>query len=152
MEAMILKSMVHYQEDFFEFLEIVTQNCFSKKGLDILEKMIPLKEKEALSIQTLLSSLDENFKQSDYFLNFLSTEPNPNYLNFTQNFIFESKIKKQRLLAEKRSQAEEMRRKKGRQNPSKEGEQEAGQNPPKATEQGEGQKQPKEGEQGKGQQ
>lgn len=101
MEAMILKSMLHYQDDFFEFLEIVTQNCFSKKGLDILEKMISLKEKEALSIQTLLSSLDENFKQSDYFLNFLSTEPNPNYLKFTQNFIFESKIKKQRLLADK---------------------------------------------------
>ena len=64
----------------------------------------------------------------------------------------EKETQKQSLLAEKRSQAEEMRRKKGRQNPSKEGEQEAGQNPPKATEQGEGQKQPKEGEQGKGQQ
>ena len=64
----------------------------------------------------------------------------------------EKETQKQRLLAEKRSQAEEMRRKKGRQNPSKEGEQGEGQQSPKTAEQGEGQKQPKEEEQGRGQQ
>lgn len=87
MEAMILKSMLYYQEDFFNFLEVVSQSCFSKKGLSILQKMIDLKEKQSLSVETLIASLDENFKESDYFLQFLSTEPNPNYLNFSQNFL-----------------------------------------------------------------
>lgn len=93
--------MLYYQEDFFNFLEVVSQSCFSKKGLSILQKMIDLKEKQSLSVETLIASLDENFKESDYFLQFLSTEPNPNYLNFSQNFIFESKIKKQSMLADK---------------------------------------------------
>ncbi|PZT47716.1 hypothetical protein B6S12_07595 [Helicobacter valdiviensis] len=101
MEGMILKSLVDYQEDFFEFLRIVSQNCFSQKGQFVLKKMIELKEKEALSIQTLCSSLDNHFQESEYFLNFLSTEGNPNYLNFAQNFIFSSKLREQKALGER---------------------------------------------------
>lgn len=98
-EREVLFSMLHYPKDIEEFLSKVKMTTFSKSGLEILNLIIALKEKNTLNLNALMANLSENFKKSDYFGAFVLCEANPNYLSFIDIFNKKYVIRMQKKIA-----------------------------------------------------
>lgn len=96
LEQEILLSMVHYQEDIDEFLAKIPRQVFSQKGSAILEKILALHTKSALSKQSLLANLSSEQQSDEYVLELFSKSPNSSFVNLAQELITTYKLKTQR--------------------------------------------------------
>lgn len=96
LEQEILLSMVEYQEDIDEFLAKTPRQVFSQKGGAILEKILALHAKSALSKQSLLANLSSEQQGDEYVLELFSKSPNSSFINLSQELITAYKLKTQR--------------------------------------------------------
>lgn len=96
LEQEILLSMVEYQEDIDEFLAKTPRQVFSQKGGAILEKILNLHARQALSKQSLLANLSSDQQGDEYVLELFSKSPNSSFINLSQELITTYKLKTQR--------------------------------------------------------
>ena len=96
LEQEILLSMVHYKEDIDEFLGITPRQVFSKKGGIILDKILALQSKKALSTHSLLNALTTEQQGDEYVLELFSKTPNSSFVNLAQELITAYKLKMQK--------------------------------------------------------
>lgn len=96
LEQEILLSMVEYQEDIDEFLAKTPRQVFSQKGGAILEKILNLHAKSALSKQSLLANLSSEQQGDEYVLELFSKSPNSSFINLSQELIIAYKLKMQK--------------------------------------------------------
>lgn len=96
LEQEILLSMVHYKEDIDEFLGITPRQVFSKKGGIILDKILALQSKKALSTHSLLNALTQEQQGDEYVLELFSKTPNSSFVNLAQELITAYKLKMQK--------------------------------------------------------
>lgn len=96
LEQEILLSMVHYKEDIDEFLGITPRQVFSKKGSIILDKILALQSKKALSTHSLMNALTQEQQGDEYVLELFSKTPNSSFVNLAQELITAYKLKKQK--------------------------------------------------------
>lgn len=97
LEQEILLSMVHYKEDIDEFLGITPRQVFSKKGSAILEKILTLQSKKALSTHSLMNALTQEQQGDEYVLELFSKTPNSSFVNLAQELITAYKLKMQKV-------------------------------------------------------
>lgn len=98
-ERSILRSMVEYPNDINIFLSVAKKDFFSKKAREILDNILVLHAKNALSIDALNEITPLSLKEDDYYINFLIAQINPNYKNQTGIFIKNYKLKIQQQIA-----------------------------------------------------
>lgn len=96
LEQEILLSMVHYKEDIDEFLGKTPRQVFSKKGSIILDKILALQSKKALSTHSLLNALTTEQQGDEYVLELFSKTPNSSFVNLSQELITAYKLKMQK--------------------------------------------------------
>lgn len=96
LEQEILLSMVHYKEDIDEFLAITPRQVFSQKGSVILEKILHLQGKKALSTHSLMNALTTEQQSDEYVLELFSKSPNSSFVNLSQELITTYKLKMQK--------------------------------------------------------
>lgn len=96
LEQEILLSMVHYKEDIDEFLAITPRQVFSQKGSVILEKILTLQGKKALSTHSLMNALTTEQQSDEYVLELFSKTPNSSFVNLSQELITAYKLKMQK--------------------------------------------------------
>lgn len=96
LEQEILLSMVHYKEDIDEFLAITPRQVFSQKGNVILEKILTLQGKKALSTHSLMNALTTEQQSDEYVLELFSKSPNSSFVNLSQELITAYKLKMQK--------------------------------------------------------
>lgn len=96
LEQEILLSMVHYKEDIDEFLAITPRQVFSQKGSVILEKILHLQGKKALSTHSLMNALTSEQQSDEYVLELFSKSPNSSFVNLSQELITAYKLKMQK--------------------------------------------------------
>lgn len=96
LEQEILLSMVHYKEDIDEFLGITPRQVFSKKGGIILDKILALQSKKALSTHSLMNALTQEQQGDEYVLELFSKTPNSSFVNLAQELITAYKLKMQK--------------------------------------------------------
>lgn len=96
LEQEILLSMVHYKEDIDEFLAKTPRQVFSKKGSIILDKILALQSKKALSTHSLLNALTTEQQGDEYVLELFSKTPNSSFVNLSQELITAYKLKMQK--------------------------------------------------------
>ena len=96
LEQEILLSMVHYKEDIDEFLGITPRQVFSKKGSIILDKILGLQSKKALSTHSLMNALTTEQQGDEYVLELFSKTPNSSFVNLAQELITAYKLKMQK--------------------------------------------------------
>lgn len=96
LEQEILLSMVHYKEDIDEFLGKTPREVFSKKGSIILDKILALQSKKALSTHSLLNALTTEQQGDEYVLELFSKTPNSSFVNLSQELITAYKLKMQK--------------------------------------------------------
>lgn len=97
LEQEILLSMVHYKEDIDEFLAKTPRQVFSKKGSAILEKILNLQSKKALSTHSLMNALTTEQQGDEYVLELFSKSPNSSFVNLAQELINAYKLKMQKV-------------------------------------------------------
>lgn len=96
LEQEILLSMVYYKEDIDEFLAITPRQVFSQKGSVILEKILHLQGKKALSTHSLMNALTSEQQSDEYVLELFSKSPNSSFVNLSQELITAYKLKMQK--------------------------------------------------------
>lgn len=96
LEQEILLSMMHYKEDIDEFLAITPRQVFSQKGSVILEKILTLQGKKALSTHSLMNALTTEQQSDEYVLELFSKAPNSSFVNLSQELITAYKLKMQK--------------------------------------------------------
>lgn len=96
LEQEILLSMVHYKEDIDEFLAITPRQVFSQKGSVILDKILTLQGKKALSTHSLMNALTTEQQSDEYVLELFSKSPNSSFVNLSQELITAYKLKMQK--------------------------------------------------------
>lgn len=96
LEQEILLSMMHYKEDIDEFLAITPRQVFSQKGSVILEKILHLQGKKALSTHSLMNALTTEQQSDEYVLELFSKSPNSSFVNLSQELITAYKLKMQK--------------------------------------------------------
>lgn len=96
LEQEILLSMMHYKEDIDEFLAITPRQVFSQKGSVILEKILHLQGKKALSTHSLMNALTLEQQSDEYVLELFSKSPNSSFVNLSQELIVAYKLKMQK--------------------------------------------------------
>lgn len=96
LEQEILLSMVHYKEDIDEFLAKTPRQVFSKKGGIILDKILALQSKKALSTHSLMNALTQEQQGDEYVLELFSKTPNSSFVNLAQELITAYKLKMQK--------------------------------------------------------
>lgn len=96
LEQEILLSMVHYKEDIDEFLGKTPRQVFSKKGSIILDKILALQSKKALSAHSILNALTTEQQGDEYVLELFSKTPNSSFVNLSQELIIAYKLKMQK--------------------------------------------------------
>lgn len=96
LEQEILLSMMHYKEDIDEFLGKTPRQVFSKKGSIILDKILALQSKKALSTHSLLNALTTEQQGDEYVLELFSKTPNSSFVNLSQELIIAYKLKMQK--------------------------------------------------------
>lgn len=101
MEKMILKSFVSYPNLIDEFLSKFNPSLFSAPAQKILSEILELKKQKSLVLEALLSRFPQDFLESDFFIEFLSSQSNPDILNFIPQMLRIVKLKKQEDLANK---------------------------------------------------
>lgn len=97
LEQEILLSMVHYKEDIDEFLAKTPRQVFSKKGSIILDKILALQSKKALSTHSLMNALTTEQQGDEYVLELFSKTPNSSFVNLAQELITTYKLKMQKV-------------------------------------------------------
>ena len=96
LEQEILLSMVHYKDDIDEFLAITPRQVFSQKGSVILEKILTLQGKKALSTHSLMNALTTEQQSDEYVLELFSKAPNSSFVNLSQELMTAYKLKMQK--------------------------------------------------------
>lgn len=96
LEQEILLSMVHYKEDIDEFLAKTPRQVFSKKGGIILDKILALQSKKALSTHSLMNALTQEQQGDEYVLELFCKTPNSSFVNLAQELITAYKLKMQK--------------------------------------------------------
>lgn len=96
LEQEILLSMMHYKEDIDEFLAITPRQVFSQKGSVILDKILTLQGKKALSTHSLMNALTTEQQSDEYVLELFSKSPNSSFVNLSQELIKAYKLKMQK--------------------------------------------------------
>ena len=107
LEAVILHSFVEYPQHIDEFLSRTTRQVFSKKGNEILDKILFLAsdEAEAISLEALKSSLPTAWLDDEFVLSVFASTPRVNYLDYTQLLIQQYQLAMQKILAQQLAQA-----------------------------------------------
>lgn len=101
MEFNILRSMVEYPQDIEEFMRNLPLEIFSKEARVCLGVMEDLAQKGILDITTLESSLSDEFKNSEWYIDFLNADIKPDFLHYKDIFIQNYRLKLQNTLAQK---------------------------------------------------
>lgn len=96
LEQEILLSMIEYSEDIDEFLSKTPRAVFTPKGSEILQKILALHARKALSKQSLIASLSLEMQGDNYVLDLFSLNPNSNYINLSQELIKAYQLETQR--------------------------------------------------------
>lgn len=104
MELDILRSATEFPKDFQEFLHGLPMNIFSKQAQIIAQEITKLGE-TSININSLESTLSSEFKDSEFYINFLNANIDPNYLNLKPIFIKEYQLKVQSTIAQKMLQS-----------------------------------------------
>ena len=104
MELDILRSATEFPKDFQEFLNGLPMNIFSKQAQIIAQEITKLGE-TSININSLESTLSSEFKDSEFYINFLNANIDPNYLNLKPIFIKEYQLKVQSTIAQKMLQS-----------------------------------------------
>lgn len=100
-ECAILRSMVEYPQDIDEFLAKLPLEIFSKEAHRLLERINELASKGILDLTSLDSSLSEEFKNSEWYVEFLGAEINPNYLHYKEIFVQSYRLRLQNAIGQK---------------------------------------------------
>lgn len=101
LENNILRSMVESPIEIEEFLKNLSPEMFSKEGFKLLEKIQELNNQGILNITSLETALSDEFKNSEWYIDFLNSEINPNYLQYKELFVFNYRLELQSSLANK---------------------------------------------------
>lgn len=101
LERAILRSMVEYPQDIDEFLAKLPLEIFSKEAHRLLERINELASKGILDLTSLDSSLSEEFKNSEWYVEFLGAEINPNYLHYKEIFVQSYRLRLQNAIGQK---------------------------------------------------
>lgn len=92
LEKEIMASFLAYPQQIDEFLAQIPKECFTQKGQRTLEILIELLESQSVSKNAFVGRLSKKEQEQDYFLDVLSSIPNPNVVRLTQSF-YESFLK-----------------------------------------------------------
>lgn len=95
LEQTILHSMIRFPKDINAFVSKVPSVCFSDYGKPILDCIVVLNDENALTATSFSARITQTILQSDYCINMLTAEPNPNYLNLVDLFIRVYKLQAQ---------------------------------------------------------
>lgn len=76
LECVILRSLLEYPDKIGDFIDFVPIKCFSQSGGVILEAILKLNDSGYLRVETLAAELPDEFKSSQFFVNFLAALPN----------------------------------------------------------------------------
>ena len=107
LECVILRSLLEYPDKINDFLDKTPLKCFSEFGVELLNLMLNLKQKELLNIETLNVEVRDGLKNSPFYVNFLGALPNVLVLNLSQNLIKAYKIEQQKELVKTLEKASE---------------------------------------------
>lgn len=99
LEKSILRSMVEYPNAINPFLNIAKKEYFSPKAQEILNVILSLYQKKALSLEALNDLIPKSLENDDFYVNFLVAQVNPNYLNQADEFVKIYKLKLQEKIA-----------------------------------------------------
>lgn len=98
LEAIILRSFLEYPDKIDEFLSTTPLKCFSELGSQLLGKILELKNKELLKIETLNVEASNSLKTSPFYIEFLAAIPNVLVLKLKDTLIKAYKIEMQKKL------------------------------------------------------
>lgn len=106
LEAVILHSMIEYPHKIDEFLQATTRKPFSKKGNEILDKILSLAKdsknlEQGISLEALKASLPSAWLDDSFTLEIFASTPNVNFCDFAQIFIKDYLLARQKDLAKK---------------------------------------------------
>lgn len=101
LEFSILRSMVEYPQDIEEFLKTLKPDMFSKNANILLSKIQDLNQQGILHLASLEQSLSAEFKNSEWYIDFLSASINPNFLQYKDIFLQNYRLRLQNIIGNK---------------------------------------------------
>lgn len=101
MENIVLRSMVDYPAFIDDFLKKIPAHLFSPFGRFLLSIITQLNAQKALNIESLNYKISESIKEKGKYLEFLSAEINPNYLNLAPLLLETIRLQRQKEIGEK---------------------------------------------------
>lgn len=112
LEAVILHSMLEYPEKIDEFLAKTTRKPFSKKGNEILDKILNLAKSsndlaQGINLEAFRASLPKSWLDDDFTLEIFASTPNIAFVDFASIFIQDFQLKQQKALSKELANASE---------------------------------------------
>ncbi len=107
MEKVVLRSFLEYEDKIDEFLKAFSPVFFSTDGQKILNVILELKAKNALSLESFAQTY-KNPKE-EFFLDVIGSLPNPNFLNFAPLLLDSVRLNRQMQIAQKLKEASEQK-------------------------------------------
>ncbi|KAA6225939.1 MULTISPECIES: RAD55 family ATPase [unclassified Campylobacter] len=101
LQAQILSSFVSYPNIIDDFLEKVPFKVFLPEAQSILKEILELKEKSVLNEQSLNTKISDNYKQSEFYAEFLAALPLPNALKLAPLMLKKYQLQNQEKIASK---------------------------------------------------
>lgn len=98
LECVILRSLLEYSDKITDFVDKVPMKCFSDFGAELLQKMLILREKELLNLETLNIEVRDGLKNTPFYVEFLAALPNVLVLNLADKLIKAHQIEVQKAL------------------------------------------------------
>lgn len=96
LEIEIIASFLSYPQTCDEFLAQIPKECFSFNARRAIEILSELMQSQSVSKNAFMLKLDKKEQESDFFIEVLSTLPNPNVLKLTQSFYEQFLLHKQK--------------------------------------------------------
>lgn len=98
LEAIILRSFLEYPDKIDEFLSTTPMKCFSEMGVELLNVILDLKQKDLLNVEALQIQAPPNLKNNPFFVEFLAALPSVLVLKLKDMLIKAYKIEMQKKL------------------------------------------------------
>lgn len=100
LEHEILRSFIEYPEKIDLFLDKVALKAFSEAGLFYLRIMNDLKDKKLLELNTFIESVPKEKHKDEYFINIISSKPNPLVCDLSPFLVKSYQLQKQEKIAQ----------------------------------------------------
>ena len=105
MENIVLRSFVDYPTNIDEFLKVFSPRLFSPFGQFMLKHILALRDSNALKIESLMQRLPTVTQEKKEFIDFLSSECDPNYLALAPLLLEAWRLERQKQIAKRLSDA-----------------------------------------------